>query len=549
MSKDFKNELEIIKDKCKKYSLEKEYNNAISIQKQINEFKVKIVFIGGFSAGKSALINSMLDLDLLKEGQRPETAIANEIVYDELEYIEAITSENIEKFELTKIDDIDINKFDFLRWHINNKQLKLLNGYVLVDMPGFNSGIKAHNKAILQYINQANAYILVIDCEDGEIKQSMNEFINEIKNYQDNLAIVITKCDLKVEEDIESIKENICYTASEIFGKEIEVISTSKFDENISNKINNLIQKFNKKNILNQQFKGIIYNICNGCVNCLELIKKSSKLDISDFEEEIYKRDKARKELLEKLNKEKSKLERKFKNSVLPSIIADVNNALYQRTDTLVNSIKGGGNDFSMIINNILRPVLISSTEKYTNQSFDEFISEINFNNEFNNEEVNDLCNKILDKYNSENLKMKQAVKIFEKSDGMYKAITTALAVTTSIITPWLELVLIFLPDILNLFTFIGKGNQDSKIKEKINKEVIPQISQKLTPEIEKSLEEMKDEMILATEERISTMIESETEALEKAKQQMENAREEYEKNIKDIDKDILEINNIIKSL
>lgn len=549
MSKDFKNELEIIKDKCKKYSLEKEYNNAISIQKQINEFKVKIVFIGGFSAGKSALINSMLDLDLLKEGQRPETAIANEIVYDELEYIEAITSENIEKFELTKIDDIDINKFDFLRWHINNKQLKLLNDYVLVDMPGFNSGIKAHNKAILQYINQANAYILVIDCEDGEIKQSMNEFINEIKNYQDNLAIVITKCDLKVEEDIESIKENICYTASEIFGKEIEVISTSKFDENISNKINNLIQKFNKKNILNQQFKGIIYNICASCVNCLKLIKKSSKLDISDFEEEIYKRDKARKELFEKLNKEKSKLERKFKNSVLPSIIADVNNALYQRADSLVNSIKGGGNDFSMIVNNILRPILISSTEKYTNQSFDEFISEINFNNEFNNEEVNDLCNKILDKYNSENLKMKQAVKIFEKSDGMYKAITTALAVTTSIINPWLELVLIFLPDILNLFTFIGKGNQDSKIKEKINKEVIPQISQKLTPEIEKSLEEMKDEMILATEERITAMIESETEALEKARQQMENAREEYEKNIKDIDKDILEINNIIKSL
>lgn len=428
MSKDFKNELEVIKNKCKKYLLEKEYKNIISIQKQIKEFKVKIVFIGGFSAGKSALINSMLDLELLKEGQRPETAIANEIVYDELEYIEAITTENIEKFEPTQVDNIDISKFDFLRWHVNNEQLKLLNDYVLVDMPGFNSGIKAHNKAILQYINQASAYILVIDCEDGEIKQSINEFINEIKNYQDNLAIVVTKCDLKVKEDIKCIEENIYYTAGEIFGKEIDVISTSKFDENVSNKVNNLIQKFNKENILNQKFKAIIYDICVNCVNCLELIKKSSKLDISDFEEEIYKRDKARKELIEKLNKEKIKLERKFKNSVLPSIIADVNNALYQKVDSLVNSVKAGGNDFSMIINNILRPVLISSTEKYTNESFDEFISEIKFNNEFNNEEVNALCNKILDKYNSENLKIKQALNTFESSTGMYKAITTVLA-------------------------------------------------------------------------------------------------------------------------
>lgn len=202
-----------------------------------------------------------------------------------------------------------------------------------------------------------------------------------------------------------------------------------------------------------------------------------------------------------------------------------------------------------MIINNILRPVLISSTEKYTNESFDEFISEIKFNNEFNNEEVNALCNKILDKYNSENLKIKQALNTFESSTGMYKAITTVLAVTTSIVTPCLELIVIFLPDLLNLFNFIGKGNQDAKIKEKINKEVIPKISQKLTPEIEKSLEKMKDEMVSETEDRITKMIDLESEALEKAKQQMKNEKEKYEKNIKDIDKDILEINDIIKSL
>ncbi len=61
-----------------------------------------------------------------------------------------------------------------------------------------NSGITDHNKAILQYSGKGNAYIFVIDSEEGTIKQNVSQFMNEIKQYDDNIAIVISKSDLKL---------------------------------------------------------------------------------------------------------------------------------------------------------------------------------------------------------------------------------------------------------------------------------------------------------------------------------------------------------------
>ena len=53
-----------------------------------------------------------------------------------------------------KIEDstqINIKEYDFLIWHLNREELKKYKGCTIVDMPGFNSGIQEHNKAILRY--------------------------------------------------------------------------------------------------------------------------------------------------------------------------------------------------------------------------------------------------------------------------------------------------------------------------------------------------------------------------------------------------------------
>ena len=67
---------------------------------QLNElrdnFDIKLLVVGHFSAGKSALLNALLQRpSFLKEAQQPQTAMAAELVYDEQEQAFAYRKDGI----------------------------------------------------------------------------------------------------------------------------------------------------------------------------------------------------------------------------------------------------------------------------------------------------------------------------------------------------------------------------------------------------------------------------------------------------------------------
>ena len=70
-----------------KYEIEKLKEEFKLLLKESNEFKINILFIGSFSAGKSALLNRLIGKNILEESQAPETAIATELYNSEEEYI------------------------------------------------------------------------------------------------------------------------------------------------------------------------------------------------------------------------------------------------------------------------------------------------------------------------------------------------------------------------------------------------------------------------------------------------------------------------------
>ena len=59
---------------------------------KVQDFKIKVLVIGEFSSGKTALMNRLLGINLLKEDVTPETAIATELVYDEKEGVDLVLS-------------------------------------------------------------------------------------------------------------------------------------------------------------------------------------------------------------------------------------------------------------------------------------------------------------------------------------------------------------------------------------------------------------------------------------------------------------------------
>ena len=63
----------------------------------------------------------------------------------------------------------------------------------------------------------------------------------------------------------------------------------------------------------------------------------------------------------------------------------------------------------------------------------------------------------------------------------MFKVAATVLAVTTGVLAPVIELVVIFLPEIIGFFSKVG---QEERVQSKIQSEIIPQIKAKLRPVI-----------------------------------------------------------------
>ena len=394
-------------------------------------------------------------------------------------------------------------------------------------------------------MGRGNAYILVIDCEDGAIKKNMAQFIEEIKHYDNNIAIAVTKTDLKIDEDVEQIKDNIRINAEMLFMDQVSMIATSKYDDSVGEKIESLIRGFDQEKIFEQEFVPRIYDAGIRCIDSMETYRKGLKLDLLQFDKEIETHEKAKQKLAEKLKKEKVKLERQFKNSVGPSVINDAHNALQSNVDDLANSLKGGEKNFSKMVNNILRPVLLESTRQYVEQSFEQFIAGIDFSGMDIDSSLQGIGVNALEKYQQANNKIQEIVENGDKFNVVYKTLTTTLAVVTSTIAPWLELIIIFLPDIFKLF---GKRNQEEKMRNKVDA-IIPQIVEKLRPEIQKSLMEMQEEMVQQAEREIGSLIDNEVEALKTARESKEKASVEFDEKVKDVEQDINEVKNALEQI
>lgn len=208
------------------------------------------------------------------EGQLPQTAIATELKYSDREYAELFKDNVCTKINLNEIEQYDPDKYDYVVCHINNEKLKMFKDFVFVDMPGFNSGIERHNKAILRYAGKGNAYVLVIDSDDGEIKGSISDFISGIKNYDNNLAIAISKCDKRTESEISEIADKIQETAQNLFFNEVNIAKVSKMNpEETTAEMVEVINNFDTQSIFNQTVAVDVVSMIDKCLSALKIKK------------------------------------------------------------------------------------------------------------------------------------------------------------------------------------------------------------------------------------------------------------------------------------
>lgn len=276
-----------------------------SIENEVRDFVVRVPFIGPFSAGKSSLINAIVGEKLLAVEINPETALPTEIRYGETELFTASLGNggycSINREEL-KANNFKGNE-SVLHAFLPAEKLRDFPHLCVVDMPGWDSGIKGHAMAIDDYIGSSLAYIVIIPVTDGTLQQSIHSLLAELNLHEMPVTLLINKSDLKPSEDVAAVSEKV---ASELAGImkdapfEMATVSARKKDikgltdalASIESKAENLFTKkcgraFKNELLKLDQYIGILLNKDNLDAEQIEARQNQLALEIKAFEEKL----------------------------------------------------------------------------------------------------------------------------------------------------------------------------------------------------------------------------------------------------------------------
>lgn len=543
-----------LKKFASKYNLIDIENNLDAFIITNKEYIAHMLFIGSFSAGKSALLNKYLGKSVLIESQTPETAYATELHFSESEKKIACLNNGEEKeFEQFSTKD-DISH---LKYFVNSETLKINSDYIVVDTPGFDSGLECHNNALVNYIDKGTGYVLVVDVDKGTISESALNFLKEVSQYTNDIVIIINKIDKRLPKDITEIKEHIDNIIVNNLGFEIPIICTSIYNDDVFDVLNNIITNFDAQILYEKNMTSILQKNKNMIIDALELIKKHEVCDVDEIEIEIDNRKKAKEQLFASINREESNIKNKVHNEIKSNIVETIKNDLNCQGESLARQLLMGAESLQNAILSIIRPVLVNEIEKYSNEISGKIVDSIscfdsnliskdikldevliNIHNKLNDFKTSGQINnsesikKILDQGNVK-------LKTISNNKNLYRTVTSIVAITTSVINPILEILIVFLPEIINLVKSIfGKSPEEEALEIVLN-QLIPQLINKLKIEIDEPLNEIEQIMCENVRQNIDELINIENTALQTAIENKRDTIKSYEDRIKEIEFDL----------
>lgn len=195
--------------------------NIASFKSRLNDDELRIAVVGEFSSGKSTFINALIGKDILKHATTETTAVITRIVNVDKNSSLCYTGKVIFKDRTEKVlkDLNSIKEYtstfsstcDVVK-EINAVEIyvPLLNtkrNIVIIDTPGLNGIADGHREQTVELIK--NAHFCTYLLQRRGISDSDRDFLNYIKQYQNNFIIVQNFIDTFNEAEGESVQEKI----------------------------------------------------------------------------------------------------------------------------------------------------------------------------------------------------------------------------------------------------------------------------------------------------------------------------------------------------
>ena len=186
-------------------------------------FSVRLPLVGAFSSGKTTLINALIGEKLFAVEVNPETALPVELSYAPAPKFTGYTASGSAKSmthnAVLQQDFSDLLPDGWLQAQLPSEHLQNINRLTLVDMPGWDSGIEQHSKAIDAYLHRSLAYCVTVSADEGNVRESLRQFIQELAIRKMPALVVITKADKKPQSDVDAVQQQITAEITKILGQ------------------------------------------------------------------------------------------------------------------------------------------------------------------------------------------------------------------------------------------------------------------------------------------------------------------------------------------
>lgn len=482
-----------------------ESDKSALLKDMANNAFIKVPFVGDFNAGKSSLLNALMGINLLPTNIVPTTAVSYELYYSDKEQLKVFHKGELkETAPISRIAALEVVPGDVVYVYVDNDFVRKMNerNIVVVDMPGIDSGIEAHNNAILNYIREGSFFFLVTDAEQGTLRRSAIRFVDELKKYGLTCNVIISKVDKKSDEQITTIKAEVEAQAKRAIRSDVEVgissAAAKRFDD-----VSRMLDKLDAEKFFVEKYAKEVSGFVSDIISELQLQIKLTLSDKKDFTTKIEALRSEREKALNSLNS-KNNTAQSLSNSA-EDILNDVREALIAKSSYLATILYNNNNDTNAFNNellSIIRPILINSFKREISEYQDvigdsvrEFSLNVNDILQDNNNAMlngaNDIIGNLLGKDVLEGILKKGLDKLMVRL-AAYKGISTLLDSLSKILGPLVTIIINVIPDLLRMIFGKSKEQKIDSIRQNIASEVVGKIVNSLRDPVTEMLEEQR---------------------------------------------------------
>lgn len=189
-------------ESCSRYQLDSDSELARRLEglkKRAASNEIVLTVLGEFSAGKTTFINRLLGTDILQTGLLPTTSVCTYIRYGKSAACEvslksgkvlALSPEQVPRYST---DGEHTSQVTSVR--VTLPASLLADGLVVVDTPGVNVNIAAHEAITEQAISEANACLFLMDARQPG-KKTTTDFLRSINSRIDKFFFVLNRADI-----------------------------------------------------------------------------------------------------------------------------------------------------------------------------------------------------------------------------------------------------------------------------------------------------------------------------------------------------------------